>query len=405
MNMAVSISMACGKMVSRLGVTLLAASLFAGVSTAASADVQALPTHQTGLETARFAYVGSRTTKERKARGEGINVYRVDPKTGEFTHVQLIKDLVNPSFLAFDRTQTYLYSVHGDFSEVSAFKVDKTTGKLTFINRQSTQGKNPVHLVADKSNKFLYVANYATGSLASFPINPDGSLAPLTSLEQVTGTPGPHKTQQKGAHPHHIPYDATEKFLVVPDKGLDKVFVYRPDAQTGKLDLVSSIASREGAAPRHVSFHPTRPLAYVSNELDSTVATYKWDSNEGKLTPLQILTTQPETYTGNNTASEIEIDPSGKFVYVSNRGHDSIAAFKVDTKTGLLASAGWTSSQGKGPRFFSIAPGGDYLYAANENSDTIVTFKINKKTGALSYTGQTIKTGSPVCVIFSTSKK
>ncbi|AIF52548.1 lactonase family protein [Pelosinus sp. UFO1] len=351
-----------------------------------------------------YAYVGSRTTKERNARGEGINVYRVDPVTGEWTHVELVKtSQENPSFLALDRGQDYLYTVHGDFSEISAFAIDKQTGKLTFLNQQSTNGKNPVYLVTDPSNKFMLVANYATGSLVSLPINPDGSLSPIVDQAQLPGKPGPHRTQQGSSHPHQIMFDPTQKFLLVPDKGLDKVFTFKIDAEHGKLipGETSVVTAREGAGTRHITFHPNSPFAYVSNELDSTITTYRYNAQNGELKPLQIIPSIPSTYTGDNTAAEIMIGPSGKFVYVSNRGHDSIGTFAVDQANGTLSPVGWESSQGKGPRFFTFDPSGKFLYAANENSDTIVTFQINPKTGKVTPTGQVIKTGSPVCIIFA----
>src|SRR3954469_20210287 len=173
-----------------------------------------------------FAYVGCRTTKEGNARGEGIKVYRVDPAAGTWTHVQLLKDLVNPSFLTFDAKQRFLYSVHGDSGEVSAFGIDGATGEISFLNQRSTGGKNPVHLTVDPTNRYLLVANYATGSLATLPIGGDGKLGELINLAELPGTPGPHKVEQASSHPHNIPYDADRGFLIVPDKGLDRVFVF-----------------------------------------------------------------------------------------------------------------------------------------------------------------------------------
>lgn len=348
-----------------------------------------------------FAYVGSRTTKEREARGEGIHVYRVDLSSGAWKHVQLVKNLVNPSFLAFDRKQNFLYSVHGDFSEVSAFKIDKQTGELTFLNQQSTQGKNPVHLVVDPTNRYLVISNYASGTLALLPINTDGTLAPVKELVTLLGDPGPHRVEQNSSHPHHNPLDPTEQFIVVPDKGLDKVFTFRMDAENGRLIASHSVAAREASAPRHVVFHPNKTYAYIINELDSTVTTYHYNAERGELKPLQILTTMPAMFTGNNRASEIAITPSGRFVYAANRGHDSIAIYAVDTATSMLSSIGWESTQGRNPRFFSIEPSGAFLYAANETTDTIVTFRIDLKTGKLKPTGQVVKIGSPVCIVFS----
>jgi 6-phosphogluconolactonase (cycloisomerase 2 family) len=351
-----------------------------------------------------FAYVGSRTTKERNARGEGINVYRVDPMTGAWTHVQLLKTpQENASFLTFDRSGNYLYSVHGDFSEVSSYKIDKQTGKLTLLNMESTKGKNPGSLVVDPSNKVLAVANYAAGSLVLLPIRADGSLGPIMDMAQLPGKPGPHKTQQGSSHPHQTLYDPAEKFVLVPDKGLDKIFTFSIDVDKGKLipGNPPAVTAREGAGTRHITFQTKKPFAYVANELDSSITTYSYSSQNGELKPLQIIPSIPETFTGDNTASEIMIAPSGNFVYVSNRGHDSIGIFSIDRLKGTLTPLGWVSSQGKGPRFFTFDPTGKYLHVANENSDTIVTFKINSKTGKLMATGQVIKTGSPVCIVFT----
>lgn len=350
----------------------------------------------------QFAYVGCRTTKERNARGKGISVYRVNQLTGEWTLVQLLEGLDNPSFLAFDRTHRFLYAVHGDFGDISAHEVDTVTGKIRLLNRQSTGGKNPVHLVADPTNKFLIVANYATGSLVTMPIQPDGSLGAVVDLVQLPGTPGPHKTQQKSSHPHEVKFDRAGRFIVVPDKGLDKVFVYRIDASTGKLvpGTASPAKAREGAGPRHVDFHPTKPLAYVINELDSTITTCSYDENSGALVPLQVVPTMPTSFTGDGTGAEIAVTKSGRFVLGSNRGHDSVVTMAIDPSSGLLTPVAWAPTQGKGPRFFAIDPSGTNLYAANENSDSIVGFRIDSATGRLTPTGTVILTGSPVCIVF-----
>jgi 6-phosphogluconolactonase len=361
----------------------------------------------TGEPGAMLAYVGSRTTKERNARGEGINVYRVDPATGAWTHVQLLKDLVNPSFLAFDAKQRYLYSVHGDGNEVSAFGTDENSGELTFLNRRSCGGKNPVHLTVDRTNSHLVVANYATGSLATLPIGSDGRLGELTGLVQLPGSPGPHKVEQASSHPHHIPYDAQQGHLVVPDKGLDRVFVFKLDPQQGTLvpNDPPSVATRSGAGPRHMVFHPTAGFAYVVNELDSTVTGYTYDSVTGSLEPKQILTTLPATFTEENRAAGIGITPSGKFLYVSNRGFNQLSIFTIDQATGMLNSVGWESTRGKTPRFFTLDPSGKFLYAANETSDTIVGFRIDESSGKLDPIGTVAQTGSPVCIVFRTLPK
>lgn len=349
-----------------------------------------------------YAYVGSRTTRERNARGNGINVYRVDDLTGEWSHTQHVDGLVNPSFLAFGKDQRFLYTVHGDRSEVSAFKIDQQSGNLTFINTQSTKGKNPVHLVADRSYRYLAVANYGSGTVALLPLNYDGSLGELVDLVEVPGEQGPHRVEQPHARPHHIPFDPSGRFLVVPDKGLDRIFTFSLDAVHGKLILHDSPAkARETSGPRHIAFHPTKPFGYVVNELDSTVTTYQFDPQSGFLTPLQILSALPMTFTGDSRASEIAIDPSGRFLYASNRGYDSIAIFSVDPQTGVLSNVGWQPSEGKTPRFFAMDPAARFLYIANEDSDTIVTFRITHENGTLKPTGHVVNVGSPVCIIFS----
>ncbi|MGA2000664.1 MAG: lactonase family protein [Terriglobales bacterium] len=348
-----------------------------------------------------YAYVGCRTTRERNARGEGINVYRMDASSGRWIHVQLRRGLVNPSFLAFDRSERFLYTVHGDSSEISAFQINDRTGELSFINRQSTHGKNPVHLSFDPTNRFVVVANHLTSSVAVLSVNQnDGSIGEVVDLVTLQGRIGPHRVEQPFAKPHQVEFDPSGKFIAVPDKGLDRVFSFLLDA-TGKLIALDppSVAARETSGPRHIAFHPTRPNAYVINELDSTVTNYQYDTG-GRLAPFQIVSSLPDTYTGNSRASEIAVSTDGRFVYGSNRGHDSLVLFSVDQNTGRLTQVEWVPSQGKTPRFFALDPTGAYLYAANEDSDTIVKFTVDARTGKLSPTDDIVKTGSPVCILF-----
>lgn len=351
--------------------------------------------------TARYAYVGSRTTRERNARGEGISVYRIDAQTGALQLTQLVKDLVNPSFLALSNNGERLYTVHGDLSDISAFAVDKATGKLEFINRQSTQGKNPVHLAIDPTGKYIVVSNHIGASLAVLPLQADGSLGELTQLVKLDGPVGPHRVEQKQAKPHFNPFDPSGQFVVVPDKGLDRTFSFR--FADGKLSPASPsfVESRETSGPRHIAFHPNGKFGYVVNELDSTVTTYAYDAPTGALKPLQIVSTLPDTFTGNSRASEIEVDATGRFVYASNRGYDSIAIFHIDPKNGHLSFIEAAQSQGKTPRFFATAPGGRHMYVLNEDSDSIVVMQIDQASGRLNPTGFSVQSGSPVCMVFS----
>lgn len=350
-----------------------------------------------------FAYVGCRTTRERNARGDGIGVYRVDAESGRWTQVQLVPDLVNPSYLAFDRTRNFLYTVHGDGSEVSAFRRDPETGQLGALNRGSTEGKNPVHLAFDATNRWLVVANHITSTLAVLPRNEDGSLGRISDLVALTGKLGPHRVEQPFAKPHQVEFDRQDKFIVVPDKGLDRVFTFQLDPGKGKLAAIAAPApiAREGAGPRHVAFHPSNRLAYVVNELDSTVTAYRFDPATGALTPFQVVSSLPDTCVGNSRGSEIAISPDGRFVYASNRGYDSVAIFAVDASSGRLTPVEWVPSLGKTPRFFAFDPAGRFFSVANEDSDTIVAFRADKATGRIAATGEVVKTGSPVCIIFA----
>lgn len=348
-----------------------------------------------------YAYVGSRTTQERNARGEGISIFRVDPAQGTLALVGMEKGLTNPSFLVLSRDGRFLYTVHGDESAVSAFAVDGASGALRFINRQDTQGRNPVHLAFDPSGRFLVVSNHLGASLAVLPVNADGSLAPLSQLVPLEGPVGPHRVEQKQAKPHFNPFDPSGRHVVVPDKGLDRVFSFA--FQEGRLVPAAAPAAvaREGSGPRHLAFHPQRPLAYVVNELDSTVTAYRFDAATGALEPFQILSALPDSYAGNSRASGIAIDARGRFLYASNRGFDSIAVFAIDPSTGRLAFLGAQPSGGQTPRFFALSPDGRLLFALNEDSDSIVSFAIDQATGLLAATGARVHSKSPVCMVFS----
>jgi 6-phosphogluconolactonase (cycloisomerase 2 family) len=347
-----------------------------------------------------FAYVGSRTTRERNARGEGISVFKVDQEHGRLELVQVVRDLVNPSFLALDRSGDHLYTVHGDMSDISAFKVDKATGALQFINRQGTGGKNPVHLAIDPTGRHVVVSNHLGSSLAVLPIREDGSLGELAQLVTLEGPLGPHRTEQKLSKPHFNPFDPSGRFVIVQDKGLDRTFSFR--FADGKLVPSDQpfVASREGAGPRHMAFQPRLGMAYVVNELDSTVTSYGFSRDTGALAPRQVLSTLPETFTGNSRASEIQVDGSGRFLYASNRGDDSIAVFRIDQTSGLLAFAGAVPSQGKTPRFFTLTPNNRFMFVLNEDSDSITSFAVEQASGKLKPTGFSLQSGSPVCMVF-----
>jgi len=371
-------------------------------------EAQPRANRATGL----FAYVGAFTTPERKGHGGGINVYRVDPTSGALSHEQLI-EIVNPSFLALDRAQRFLYSVHADLDEVSAYAIDKQNGRITALNRQSCGGKNPVHLSIDPSGRWIITANYSAGSVGVVPIEKDGTLGPRSDLVDLKGEPGPDRVRQASAHPHHAVFDPSGRFVAIPDLGLDRVFLFRLDAASGKLTANDPpfVATRKRAGPRHIAFHPKMPFAYVVNELDSTVAAYRFDAQRSSLQTIQILPSTPSSFTGELSSAEIAVAPNGRFVYASNRCNNSIATFAVDQRAGTLTPVGWVPTHGNSPRFFGLDPAAKFLYAANadegfgppeeKNTDTIVQFTVNQATGTLTPTGHTIKTNSPCTIVFA----
>jgi 6-phosphogluconolactonase (cycloisomerase 2 family) len=374
-------------------------------------DAEAQP--QAGSATAMFAYVGAFTTAQRKGHGGGINVYRVDPASSAWSHQQLL-EIVNPSFLALDRAQRFLYAVHADLDEVSAYAIDKQTGHITALNRQSCGGKNPVHLALDPTGRWIVTANYTAGSVGVVPIEKDGTLGPRADLVTLKGEPGPDRVRQAGSHPHDAVFDPSGRFLAVPDLGLDRIFVFRLDAASGKLapNDPPFVATRKRAGPRHIAFHPKLAFAYVVNELDSTVVTYRFDPQRGGLQAIQILPATPASYTGELSSSEIAVAPNGRFVYASNRCNNTVVSFAVDERAGTLTPIDWAPTHGNSPRFFCLDPAAKFLYAANanegfgppeeKNTDTIVQFSVEAN-GTLKPTAQVIKTNSPCTIVFASA--
>ncbi len=348
-----------------------------------------------------FAYVGSFTTPDRGGHGRGIEVYRVDPADGGFSHVQTLDGIDNPSFLALSRDQRFLYAVHGGRDYASAYALDPGTGMARPLGRASTGGINGVKQDFDRSGRFMLVANYISGNVSVLAIAPDGSLRDHHDLLHVAGELGPHRVEQARPQPHDIVLDPSGGFAIVPDKGLDTVFVLRLDAGKGRLGLHRAVRARPGAGPRHVAFHPTLAAAYVCNELDSTVTAMRWDAAAGELAQMQVLSSLPEDFFGANTTSELEVSRDGRFLRCSNRGHDSVVTYAIDPASGRLCTAGWTATGGAEPRFVGSDPAGRFFYAANQNSHSIVVFAIDAASGRLTPTGRTVSTGSPVTIVFA----
>jgi 6-phosphogluconolactonase (cycloisomerase 2 family) len=350
-----------------------------------------------------YAYAGCYTTAQRSARGDGIHVYRIDPQSGAWTHIQRLGNLVNPSFLAMSRDGRHMYSVHGDESYVTAFAVDNATGQLSAINHASSGGRNGVHLAIDPSGRFVVAANYATGNVGVLPIRADGGVDDARHVVALPGQPGPHRVEQTASRPHAIVFDPGGRSLIVPDKGLDRIFIFRFDQKDGQLTptVQGAVVTRSLSGPRHAAFHPKLPIAWAVNEIGSTITTFFWDAERGSLRPLQYLPSTPADYTGENTTSEIAVSENGGFVYCSNRGHDSIAIYAADPRTGLLTSVGWMPTGGRTPRFIGFDPSFGTMYAANEQSDTIVAFRADAATGKLTPTGMEVQNLSPVCIVFA----
>jgi len=341
-----------------------------------------------------FAYVGGYTTKDRDGRGDGIHVYRVGADAA-WTHVQHVAGEENPSLFTLRPDGRVLYAVHGALTYVSAFGIG-TDGTLRLLNRQPSGGNNPVDAALDASNCFLVVANYSSGSVAVLPLGEDGALQPVSQLYELPGTPGPDPVQQSASHPHAVMFDPTRRYVIVPDKGFDCTFIFR--FENGGIALRQIVPSRPGAAPRHCIFHPTLPVLYVNNELDSTVTAYRW--NDGLVEEIEVVGTLPAGWRGKNTTAEIGVAPDGRFLYVSNRGHDSVAVFAVG-EDGRLTLRGGTPTGGKRPRFFALDPAGAVLYAANQESDNIVAFTVDRASGMLTPAGPEVRVGSPSAISFT----
>ena len=349
-------------------------------------------------------YVGCYTTPNRNGRGEGISAYRMDKDSGEWRPLGVVAKAPNPSFLALHPGGQVLYCVHGgNLSEVSAFRItDSHSGALSPLNTVSSGGVNPVHLSVHPSGKCLVVANYTGGTASVLPINDDGSLQPPGNTIPLEGPCGPDPVEQNTPHPHDIPFHPTGAFVAIPDKGLDRVFVFRVSGTFVPANPPYAV-SAPGAGPRHIAFHPSKPWAYTINELNSTVTVYTYQPNGDGLCELQTVSSVPSAAStnGRTTGSEIVVHPTGEFVYASNRGHDSVAAFSIDQQSGEVTPIDWYSTRGKTPRSIELEPAGHYLYAANQDSDTIMTFRVDPSSGALHETGQVIESKSPVTMVFT----
>ncbi|KAF0245716.1 MAG: 3-carboxymuconate [Planctomycetota bacterium] len=337
---------------------------------------------------------------------EGIYRFELDLSTGAASAPVVAAKVTNPSFLAIHPNGKFLYSV-GEIGgkgkksgAVTAFAIG-AEGNLTQLNEQSSEGAGPCHLVVDKAGKNVLVANYGGGSIACLPIQPDGSLAPASSAIKHAGS-SVDTGRQSAPHAHSINLDAGNRFAFAADLGLDKVLIYKFDAAKGLLtpnDPPAGVVA-PGSGPRHFAFHPSGKFAYVINEMAMTITAFAYDAAKGSLAEIHSITTLPVEKERGHSTAEIVCSPDGKFVYGSNRGHDTIAIFAADAATGKLTAVGHEPTQGKTPRNFAIDPNGALLLAANQGSGTILIFKRDAATGKLTATGNVVQVGSPVCVRF-----
>ncbi len=341
-------------------------------------------------------YVGTYTGPASK----GIYAFHFDPASGKSTSLGLMAETTNPSFLAIDPTHRYLYAANevGDYKGektggVSAFAIDRKTGKLTLLNEVSSRGAGPCHVTLDKTGKYVLVANYDGGSVAVFPVQPDGRLGEASAVVQHGGH-GPNSERQEGPHAHEIQLTRQNRFAIAADLGLDELLVYRFDAAKGTLIANDPPFAKvdPGAGPRHFAFHPNDKFIYTLNEMGGSVTGFAYDAR------------LPKDFKGKNDSAEIVADASGRFLYASNRGPDNIAVFAIDPAKGTLKLVEHVPTKGKTPRNFAIDPTGRYLFVANEESNNIVVFRVDPKTGRLTHTGQVLEVPSPVCVVFISAK-
>jgi 6-phosphogluconolactonase len=352
-----------------------------------------------------FAFIGTYTSK---TDSKGIYSFRFDSGTGSLTSTAVAATTPDPSFLTVAHNEKYLYAVN-ELSEfggkksgaVTSYSIDAKSGKLVQLNQVASGGADPCYVSFDQSGKYLLVANYTGGSVSTFPAAADGHIGPAAAFVQHTGF-GPNKERQEGPHAHYSATSADNRFVVVVDLGLDEVVVYRFDPATGSLTPNDPPFAKlaPGAGPRHLAFHPNGKFAYVLNEVIPTVTALAYDSKSGSFSTLQTLSTIPKDFTAHNDTAEIVVHPSGKFLYASNRGHDSIAEFTIDAAKGILTLAGDFPTQGKTPRNFALDPTGKFLLAANQESNNIVIFRIDQSTGALVATGQVAQVPAPVDIVF-----
>jgi 6-phosphogluconolactonase len=357
-----------------------------------------------GAASKYLVFVGTYTAK---TESKGIYAYELDANSGKLAPKGVAAETPDPSWVAVHPSGKYAYAANeaGKASTVSAFLLDAKSGKLALLNQIPSLGEDPCYLSFDKTGKYLFVANYSSGTVAVFPVLADGRLGEHTALVKDQGATGPNKERQEAPHAHWIGVTPDNLFALVADLGLDEVLMYRFDANKGSLvpHDPALLTLEAGAGPRHIAIHPDGRFVYVLNELKSTVTVFSSAAekkNQPDLVLKQQISALPKDFSGRNDTAEIALDPSGKFLYASNRGHDSIAIFSVDPAKGTLTLVAHVPTGGKEPRHFAIDPSGKYLLAENQLSNSIVVFRIDSATGGLKPTGEVVEVPSPVNIAF-----
>ena len=364
-----------------------------------TADAVALAALSAARADSLIVYLGTYTGGAGGSKG----IYRsvLDLRSGRLADPVLAAEARNPAFLEIAPGGRFLYAVaEVGQGAVRAYAIG-ADGNLTFLNEQPSGGSGPCHVNSDAKGKYVFVANYGSGCAAVLPVNPDGSLAPPQSRVQHEGS-GPNKQRQQRAHAHAVNLSPDDRFVYVADLGIDRIMIYRFDADQGLLAAGNPPYARlkPGAGPRHFCFHPSGRFAYVINELDCTITAFTYDAATGALAAIQTVPTLPEGFDGNNTCAEIRVHPTGRFVYGSNRGHDSVAAYRVDMASGTLSLVGHAVAGIKTPRNFNVDPSGKFCLVANQDADSVVVFRMDPDTGALEPTGHKVSVGRPVCIRF-----
>jgi 6-phosphogluconolactonase len=363
----------------------------------------------------RFVYVGTYTAPNTAPGGvvpstaKGVYVFKMNGRTGALSQVQVF-DLENPSWVTVDANASHLYATSevtswkgaSNTGGITAFAINAATGNLTAINDQATGGSIPAHVIVDPSGKFVVVANYIGANWTVLPITAGGGLGPVSGTFTATGH-GPNTARQEAPHPHETMFDPAGTFAFGPDLGTDRVWSWKLNTVSGMLVPNSNLDHAQvasGSGPRHMSFHPSGRFVYVIDEMVSSITAFTYDAAHGTFIWLQTVSTLPPDFTGTSACAEIIVHPSGKFVYGSNRGHNSIVGFRIDQTTGKLTLIGWTSTQGAFPRGFGIDPSGRLMLVGNQNSDTVVPFRISATSGKLHPTGAVTHTPVPVSFAF-----